>query len=226
MRGSCGRVAYRRRAVACSAFGALVCDTADICEGIKDQDAPYGGGDLTYVWEPCIAGNHYPNPGVVPGSIEYDQEGGVALGFVAAQLYWNPAACFWVNTAPPGIADDCRSYIEVVYTYTDSFSYDFYDDAGPPDPCQKTPQTYSVTRSWICHYSRRVQANQFMAVGVYKLVRCEYPAAINTIGPTGGATPGCGLNGGIECSADGLTSLGKIPTLWQPPSTIVVTRDC
>jgi hypothetical protein len=225
MRGDCGRTTYRRKALTLSTLALGVCDTADICDAMIDQDGPYSAGDHGIVWEACPCNSFEPDPADAC-VLEYDQESAVVITWLAAQVYWNPATCFWAVTAPPGTAGDCRSYIEVQYTYTDSFQFPYFDDAGPPDPCSKTMQTFTVSRTWICYYSRRVAAGQFMAVGTYRLVRCEYPAAINTIGPTGGWNAGCGIAGGTVCSADGLTSVGKIPTLWQPPNSITVERLC
>jgi hypothetical protein len=227
MRGSCGRQTYRRKALSTSTFALGVCDTADMCQSMKDEAAPVVGGDVRLRWQACdcdgdigflvASGN--------PCIVDYEQEGAVFIEWIDAQVYWNTAACAWSATAPPGIADDCRSVVRVLYTYTDSFSFPMWDDA-PPNGCTDVGSTYSVTRQWICYYSRRVQAGEFMAEGAYRLVRCEYPAAANTIGPTGGWNAGCGLNGGIVCSADGLSSIGKVPTIWQPPATITVVREC
>lgn len=223
MRGACARQVYNRKALGLSVFALGVCDEAEVCQAMTDQVAPYGGGGVQYTWEPCIAGNHEPNPGIVPGSLVYQQTGDVYLGFTAATGFWNPAICFWNNTAPPGIPDDCRSFINVQYHYSDSFQYSFFDDIVG---CTDIGGTYNTgTLVWDCWYSRRVQPTQFMAVGAYQLVLCTYPYALNTVGPLAGPNP-CMIGGGTVCSADGLTNVGKVPTTWQPPSTINVQRLC
>lgn len=223
MRGDCGRVRYRRRALALSTLSLGVCDPADLCDSIKDEAAPPDAGDNTIRWQACVCNSFEPDD-TDPCVVFYDREGAVQITWIAAQVYWNPATCFWSATAPPGTAGDCRSYIEVVYSYYDSFSYPSWEDVG--GVCTNIGSTYSVNRQWTCYYSRRVAAGEFMAVGPYRLVRCDYPTAVNTIGPTGPASPGCGLAGGTVCSANGLDSIGKIPTLWQPPNTITVVREC
>ena len=225
MRGSCGRTPYRRKALTLSTAALAVCDTSTMCQDIADEAGPYTDGKHRIEWEACDCNSFEPD--VADACVtDWEQVENVYITWLAAQVYWNPATCFWAATAPPGTAGDCRSYVEVEYTYTDTFDYPYYDDAGPPDPCSRTLQTYTVTRTWVCQYSRRVQAGEFMAVGTYRLVRCVYPSAINTIGPTGGWNAGCGIAGGTVCSADGLTSVGNIPTLWQPPNSINVERLC
>ncbi len=188
MRGSCGRTPYRRKALTLSTAALAVCDTSTMCQDIGDEAGPYTDGKHRIDWEACDCNSFEPD--VADACVtDWEQVENVYITWLAAQVYWNPAA-------------------------------------GPPDPCSRTLQTYTVTRTWVCQYSRRVQAGEFMAVGTYRLVRCVYPSAINTIGPTGGWNPGCGIAGGTVCSADGLTSVGNIPTLWQPPNSINVERLC
>lgn len=199
-----------------------MCDPIDMCNSMIDQDAPPGTGSHDLRWKVCECQSFIPTA-VNPCVVYYNKIGDVQITFIAPQQYWDPVNCFWAATAPPGIPNDCRSYVEVVYRYFDSFNFPFYDDVGG---CIDLGSTFVASRQWTCYYSRRPAAGQFMAIGDYRLVRCDYPAAINTIGSTGGAVPGCSLNGGTVCSPDGLTSLGKVPTQWQPPATILVNREC
>ncbi len=226
MRGTCGRTEYRRKALALSVLSLGVCEVGDMCDAMVDQAGPYADGKHNIEWAGCNSPFLPQQDPPDPATVEDIQTGAVTITEVYSQLYWNPATCFWTNAVPPGIANDCRSYVRVEFTYTDSFTYKFFDDFGPPDPCQSIDQTFTFTRTWVCYYSRRNGAGQYTALGTYRLVRCEYPPAVNTLAPTGGSTAPCTLGGGVVCAADGLTYIGSIPTLWQPPASITVTRTC
>lgn len=223
MRGACTRTEYRRIALEVDVLALGVCEEADMCRAIKNEAAPTGEGKHILEWQTCA---YFIEPGLTPPDpniITDNQQGDVFINSVYSQIYWDPAVCFWVNAVPPGLPNDCRSVVQVTYNYYDSFTYPQFEDIGG---CTELTSTFAVSRTWICWYSRRVQAGQFTAEGTYRLVRCDYPPGISTIPASGSWNPGCTLPGGIVCSADGLTSVGKIPTLWQPPASITVDRLC
>ena len=225
MRGDCGRTPYRRKSVSPSNQVGQDCQPADydqcVCENLINMDGPGNGGD--FYWKGSVCPFNIPCP---DGELEY--EGAISLPdfWLFPQVFWNPATCGW-GPSPPGVPNDCRSLVKLEYTYNDTYAG--YRGVRCIDGECEVSGTFSlsVQQVWTCYYSRRVQPNQFMATGTYRLVRCDYPAAIDTLGPgTGNTLTSCSIAGGTVCSGDGLATVGKIPTIWQPPGSIFVRRLC
>jgi hypothetical protein len=224
MRGSCGRTPYRRKSVSPSNQFGLDCDPSTyddcVCANLIDEDGPSIGGDFYWRGSPCGSGCE---------ADELDYEGAVAPydpQWLFPQVFWNAVPCQW-GTSPPGLPNDCRSLVVLEFTYSDTYANYRNIDCEDGECTQSGTHSLSVSQTWTCWYSRRVQAGQYMATGIYRLVRCDYPAAITTIGPgTGNTLTACNDAGGTVCSADGLSAVGKVPTLWQPPGSIKVNRLC
>lgn len=224
MRGSCGRTPYRRKSVSPSNQIFVDCDPSAyddcVCANLIDEDGPSIGGD--FYWRGSVCGEGCEVE-------ELDYEGAISLPdpeWLFPQIFFNPAACLW-GPAPPGLPDDCRSLVVLEFNYSDTYANYRNIDCEDGECTQNGTHSLSVAQTWTCYYSRRIQAGEFMATGTYRLVRCDYPAAISTLGPgTGNTLTACNIAGGTVCSADGLATVGKIPTLWQPPSSIFVRRLC
>ena len=215
-RGGCGRQTYRRKALGLDVFALGVCDEADMCDAMVDTDAPTDMGTATIEWTFCggVIANDCPGNSGCP-DVTNIQSNAVAINFVTPGVEWDAANCSW-NTATASTTD-CRTVIEVEYTYQDSFDYPYYTDNGF---CDSYTATFSVTRTWICYYARRVGPGQFYAEGQYALVRCTDPGGVSTYG---GGSSTCTLPGGTVCSADGLTAIAP-PTTWTPPQYITLVR--
>ena len=216
-RGGCGRQQYRRKALGLDASALGVCDEADLCEAMVDDPAPTDSGTATIEWTFCgtVIADDCPGNSGCP-DVTNIQSPAVAINFVTAGVEWNPATCSWV--AATESTEDCRTIIEVQYTYQDSFGYPYYTDNGFCDSYQATFNTGA--RTWTCYYARRVGPGEYYAEGQYSLVRCTYPGAVATYG-AGSST--CSLPGGTVCSADGLTPVAP-PTTWTPPQYINLVR--
>lgn len=226
MRGSCGRQRYRRKHVTPSNGVGEDCApdsyTDCVCQNLVDLDSPSCGGD--FYWRGCVCGCEVA--GCPDEVLEY--EGAVDLDefWLFPQMKWVPAVCNWQSQLvdPDG---DCRSVLKFNFSYNDSYSQ-YKSIRCLDDECIVT-STYTITvnQTWECWYSRRIQAGQFMATGSYRLVKCTYPATIETLNDaTSNGQPLCGIPGGTVCSADGISTVGKIPTIWQPPNSITVRRIC
>ena len=213
-RGGCGRQPYRRKFLGLDTFAQGVCD--DLCEQLIDEDAPTDSGTATIEWTFCgqVVANDCPGGAYCP-DVTNVQSPAVAINLVTPALEWNSATCSW-NPATES-TEDCRTVIEVEYTYHDSFDAPYYTDSGF---CDSYTVTFTVSRTWICYYSRRVGPGQYYAEGQYSLVRCIYPGAVATYPPS--TTP-CNVPGGTVCSMDGLTPIAP-PTTWTPPQYINLVR--
>lgn len=215
-RGGCGRQKYRRKALGIDTFALGVCDETTLCDAMIDEDAPEDNGIATIEWSFCSLVQPQENPlDPTYPDITNIQSPTVEIGFVSPNMAFNATLCTW-NGAASG-ETDCRTLIEVTFTYADSFDYPYFTDSGF---CDQYDDTYTVSRSWICYYSRRVAPGQFYAEGNYALVKVIYPGGIQTNG-TGSST--CTLAGGTICSVDGLTPVTP-PTTWKPPAYINLAR--
>lgn len=190
-----------------------------VCDTITDIPAVTDAGDHTIRWSFCSV--VYPTD--PPGSpylpdILNDQQGGVLIESVQPNLRWDFANCTYtgINTD-----DDCCTVIKVYFSYQDQFTYQRWNsDAGG---CYSITETFTLPmQTWTCYYVRRVAAGQYFAEGAYSLLRCEYPDAESTIGPTNTSGP-CTVAGGVVCSAQhGVSTLP--PTTWKPPANINLVR--
>lgn len=216
-RGGCGRQTYRRKALGIDVFALGVCEIADLCEAMIDEDAPTDSGTATIEWTFCggvIANDQdCPNLPECP-DVTNVQSPAVRINFVSPNVAWDSANCTW-NTAT-GSTTDCRTVIEVEYEYFDTFDYPYFTDSGF---CDSYLVTFTVRRTWICYYARRVAPGEYYAEGQYALVRCTYPGGVSTVG----TTSACPLAGGTVCSVDGLTPVAP-PTTWKPPQYINLQR--
>ena len=215
-RGGCGRQTYRRKALGLDASALGVCDEADLCDALIDDPAPTDSGTATIEWTFCgtVIANDCPGNSGCP-DVTNIQSPAVAINFVTTGVQWDAVNCTWTTATES--TSDCRTVIEVEYTYSDSFDYPYYTDNGF---CDSYSVTFTVTRTWICYYARRVAPGQYYAEGQYALVRCTYPGAVSTYG-AGSST--CALAGGTVCSVDGLTPISP-PTTWNPPQYITLAR--
>lgn len=215
-RGGCGRQKYRRKALGLDVSALGVCDEADLCEAMIDEDAPADNGTAVVEWTFCgaVLPQEDPLSPFYP-DVTNIQSPTVVIEGIFPNQEWNGTTCFW-NAADESTTD-CRTLIEVNYQYSDSFDYPYFTDSGF---CDQYDVTYSTgVKNWRCYYSRRVAVGQFYAEGDYALVRCEYPPGITT----NGSPSDCVLNGGVLCSVDGLTPITP-PTLWKPPAYITLAR--
>lgn len=214
MRGDCGRIKYKRKALAVDTYALGVCEPSEMCDAMVDEVAPEDAGTATIEWSFCssVITTDCPSGAYCPDLVN-TQSAAVAIMGVYPGLQWNAGTCWWNIVAGN---EDCRTVIEVDYLYTDSFDHSYFQDI---DGCDESTVTYSFSQGWRCYYSRRVAAGQYFAEGPHALVRCEYSSAASTWGPTGG----CGIPGGTVCSADGLTPITP-PTLWKPPSYVNLVR--
>lgn len=221
-RGSCGSVEFKEKAVGNDTFAMGYCDAADVCEAMRDVAAPKNYGTSRMEWTTCrsadaddIGGPYYPD-------VDYTYSDTVRITKVGAQARFIPGTggseCTWVNASSE--TTDCRSFVEVEYTFTNYFEYPFFEDAGPGQHCYQNVASISTNQSWICVYSKRPSAGQYLAEGQYNLVSVYYPTAAHTVGPVGET---CSRPGGHVCSANGLSPVTS-PTQWQPPATVVVFR--
>lgn len=206
---------YRRKALGLDVFALGVCDEADMCDAMIDEPAVADQGTAIVEWSFCAQVLPQENP-LSPfyPDITNIQSPGVMIEQITPNMEFDPVNCQWQQADANTI--DCRTVIQVVFTYSDTFEYPYFTDSGF---CDQYSDTFSVTRSWTCHYSRRVAVGQFFAEGQYALVKCVYPGGI----PTDGATTSCTLGGGTICSVNGLTPITP-PTLWQPPQYINLVR--
>lgn len=221
-RGSCGYVTFKEKAVGNDTFSMLYCDETDYCNAMIDATAPTNSGSSYMEWTTCksvdgndVGGPYYPD-------IAYTFNTHVQISVASATARFIPgipgSECTWVNSDSSNL--DCRSFVEVIYTFTNSFDYPYFQDNGPGLECDQGVSTFSITQSWICVYSKRPTGSQFWALGDYPLVKVTYPTAAHTYGPIGTT---CGIAGGVVCSANGLTAVTS-PTPWQPPPYVFVTR--
>lgn len=215
-RGGCGRQNYRRKALGIDTSALGVCEEQDLCDAMVDEAAPADNGFAIVEWSFCglVLPQENPLSPFYP-DITNIQSPAVSIEAINPHMAFNAGLCTW-NAALEG-EEDCRSLIEVIFWYSDTFTYPYYTDSGF---CDSYDATFTVTRSWTCYYSRRVAAGQFFAEGNYALVKCIYPSGIPTNG-TGSTT--CALAGGTVCSADGLTPIAP-PTLWKPPAFLNLVR--
>jgi len=228
--GSCGRQTYRRKAVGNTDFMGTFCES-EICESIIDEAAPTASGSHLMQWDWC-PGTDRPDcdfvrsVGECGANIEDTQDGAVNIDGIYPNAHWNFTTC---TRDYPAENDDCVTLIEVTYTYNDSFLVTRWDTLG--DACISDEFTFSPTTAstggysfveWRCVYGRRVGTGQYFAEGLYQLLRCEYPAAYRTyVQP---ADDVCIINGGVAC-ATAWGSSPNIPTTWQPPSNVTLTRS-
>jgi hypothetical protein len=221
-RGSCGSVTFKEKAVGNDTFSMIYCDETDYCNAMRDATAPTNSGSSHMEWTTCMAPDGEDVGGPYYPDIAYTFNDHVRIIGAAATSRFIPGIpgsdCAWVNTSEEDT--DCRSIVEVVYTFTNSFDYPFFQDNGPGQECDQTTSTISTTQSWICVYSKRPTGSQYWALGSYPLVKVTYPTAAHTYGPIGTT---CGIPGGVVCSANGLDSVTS-PTPWQPPSSVTVVR--
>jgi hypothetical protein len=214
--GSCGRQPFRRKGASNTDFSSC---TSDLCDSIVDTAAVEDAGDHTIRWSFCNA----VFPTDAPGSIYLpdilnDQEGSVVIESVLPNLEWDFVNCI---VGDDGSNDDCVTVIKVLFTYSDTWTYPQWDDIG--DGCFSTTRTITMpTQTWTCYYVRRIAAGEYYAEGAYYLLRCDYPAAYDTIGPTSATSP-CTLADGVVCSSQYGVSVAP-PTTWKPPATINLVR--
>jgi hypothetical protein len=216
-RGGCGRVKYRRKALGLDVWALGVCEVVDMCDAMIDEDAPADNGGAVAEWTFCSAVKPQEAPGnpFLPDVVNVSSPA-VRIEGIYPQQAWNPATCFWIAAGPS--TTDCRTLIEVTYTYSDTFQYPAFTDSGFCDQYEATYNTGFI--GWRCYYNRRVAPGQFFAEGRYALVRCEYPGAIQTLQAVGTT---CNVPGGTICSTDGLTPITP-PTLWKPPQYVNLVR--
>jgi len=209
MRGSCGRVKYRRKALFFDTYALGVC--SDLCSSLLDVEAPTSTGSANVEWSFCA---DYVNPfggGYDMPDIDNTQSDAVQITGIRTNVGWDGTNCTTFGNYP------CMSFIYVTYHYADSFTAPYYIDAPG---CENVGQTINISRTWDCVYGRRVGAGQYFAEGQYMLLRCDYPPGVPTHGSDGSR---CDLNGGTVCVPYGLTP-AVVPTTWQPPYYVNLVR--
>lgn len=223
-RGSCGSVTFKEKAVGNDTYAMAYCDPVDVCNAMHDTAAPANFGTSRMEWTTCKSPDGEDAGGPLYPDVAYTYNAHVRIVAAGAQTRFIPAltppySCTWV----PATAEDtdCRSWIEVEYTFTNYFEYPFFEDAGPGQHCYQNVASISTTQTWICVYSKRPSPGQWIAEGQYPLVKISYPTAAHTNGPLG--SPPCSLPGGTVCSPTGLTPV-TAPTQWQPPTYITLVR--
>lgn len=215
--GDCGRRAFTRRGASNTDFS--YCPD-DLCDSIVDGAGAFDAGDHTIRWSFCNVVNPTDSPGspYLPDILN-DQEGSVTIEWVRPDSAWDFTNCIYLGPGSGG--DDCATIIKVVFTYSDTFTYPQWDDAG--GGCFSTTRTITMpTQVWTCYYARRVAPGQYFAEGAYYLLRCEYPAPYETVG---GSAPfyKCRLLDGVVCSSQHGVSTSP-PTTWKPPANITLVR--
>ena len=214
--GDCGRKVYSRRGGANTTMMASDC-FGRVCDSIVDSAAPTNAGDHTIRWTFCASVFPLESPGnpYLPDVLN-DQEGAVTIESVLPNVTWNFSTCTYGGDG----GSDCCTVIKVYFTYGDTFPYPRIDSGV--DGCFSTTAYAGTFQTWTCYYVRRVAPGQYFAEGAYSLLRCEYPAARNTIGPTATSGP-CIVNGGTVCSSQHGVSAFP-PTTWKPPTNINLVR--
>lgn len=215
LKGGCGRTEYRRKALDIQTVGDPDCFTnEEWCEKMMDDDAPTNSGSHHVTWSYCTSSlNPQGGPWDFLPDIQDAQDGGVVIEEISTCLA-DPMYTLCDAPSPDGFA---YSVIRVRFDYEDTFNVPMYYD-GALD-CTKYDEFVIVRRSWRCYYARRVSTGQFYAQGFYNLIRCDYPASVDTLGTSGT----CSEAGGTVCSPDGWNPAAP-PTIWQPPPRIVLQR--
>lgn len=214
--GGCGRKVYTRRGGGNTDFMDSGC-FATVCDSIVDSSAPTNAGDHTIRWSFCSSVfplESPPNP-YLPDILN-DQEGAVAIESVSPNVSWNFSTCTYGGDG----SSDCCTVIKVYFTYSDTFPYQRIDSGV--DGCFSTTEYAGTFQTWTCYYVRRVATGQYFAEGAYYLLRCEYPSAKSTIGPSDTSGP-CIIAGGVVCSSQHGVSTSP-PTTWKPPANINLVR--
>jgi len=214
--GECGRKVFTRRGASNTDFS--YCPN-ELCDSIVDSAGAFDAGDHTIRWSFCanVFPTEQPNNPYLPDILN-DQEGSVTIEAVLPNRAWDFTLCVPFGG---GGGDDCATIIKVVFTYSDTFTFPQWNDLG--DGCFSTTRTITMpTQVWTCYYARRVAAGEFFAEGAYYLLRCEYPQAYNTIGPTDSSSP-CIVASGTVCSTQHGVSTSP-PTTWKPPANITLAR--
>jgi hypothetical protein len=213
--GECGRKVFTRRGASNTDFS--FCPD-ELCESIVDSAGAFDAGDHTIRWSFCATVFPTEQPGnpYLPDILN-DQEGSVTIEAVLPNLAWDFTLCVPLGSG----GDDCATIIKVVFTYSDTFTFPQWNDLG--DGCFSTTRTITMpTQVWTCWYARRLAPGEFFAEGAYYLLRCEYPQAYNTIGPTESSSP-CIVASGTVCSTQHGVSTSP-PTTWKPPANITLAR--
>lgn len=214
--GDCGRRMFVRR----GGSNTDLSFCGEVCDSIVDSPGASDAGDHTIRWSFCDVVSPTDSPGspYLPDILN-DQEGSVTILAVLPNRQWDFTNCVPFGGGIPG--EDCATIIKVSFTYSDTFTYPQWDDLG--DGCFSTTRTITMpTQVWSCWYARRVAAGQFFAEGTYYLLRCEYPAAYDTVG---GNPPfyKCRIGSGVVCSSQHGVSISP-PTIWKPPANINLVR--
>ena len=221
-RGNCGSVEFKEKAVGNDTYAMGYCDPTEVCLAMHEDAAGKNYGSSQMEWTTCRGADGEEDPGTpYYPDISYTYGEHVRILKVGAQAQFNyssSSSCGW--SAATSETTDCRSYVEVQYNFTNYFEYPFFEDAGPGQHCYQNTASISTNQSWVCVYSKRPSAGQFLAEGEYNLVAVQYPTAAHTVGPVGET---CSRPGGTICSANGLTPVTS-PTQWQPPATVTVVR--
>lgn len=228
--GTCGRQRYRRKAVGNQDF-MPICDDV-VCEAIKDEPAPYYAAELSATWTWCPGTDRPLCDGVFISAegadcspdVLFDYEGPVSGFTVQPNAHWNfsSTSC---NSDIPEENTDCCTLITVSFSYFDEFTFPrVVDSPTNPGECFVYPNGgyISVGGQWDCVYGRRVVPGQLYAEGAYVLLRCNYPAAVETY-KTVDPSIRCGIAGGTVCATDWDTA-ALVPTLWKPPANIYLNR--